>query len=146
MKDLYLALVEALDQLGIFAYVDFNYGQLKETTEPSIAYPAALIKINVPSVEEHQKKLIEESATFEIIVVSKQIGDTNNLTSEAIRSNSLAYLDSIEAVRNALQGEEAFYSSSSISYKGATELDLRKGLKTIALRFEVSYVVQIASS
>ncbi len=145
MKDLYLSLVAALDQLGIFAYVDFNYGQLKETTEPSIAYPAALIKINVPSVEEHQKKLIEESASFEILVVSKQIGDTNNLTSEAIRSNSLAYLESVEAVRNALQGK-FFNNSGSISYKGATEQDLRKGLKTIALRFEVSYVVQIANS
>lgn len=144
MKDLYLALVEALDQLGIFAYFDFNYGQLKET-EPSIAYPAALIKINIPSVEEHQKKLIEESASFEILVVSKQIGDTNNLTSEAIRSNSLAYLESVEAVRNALQGE-FFNNSGSISYKGATEQDLRKGLKTVALRFEVSYVVQIATT
>ena len=144
MKDLYLSLVAALDQLGIFAYVDFNYGQLKET-EPSISYPAALIKINVPSVEEHQNKLIEESAYFEILVVSKQIGDTNNLTSEAIRSNSLAYLESVEAVRNALQGK-FFNNSGSISYKGATEQDLRKGLKTIALRFEVSYVVQIANS
>lgn len=144
MKKLYLALVDALDQLGIFAYVDFDYGQLKET-EPSVAYPAALIKINVPSIEEHQKKLIEESASFEILVVSKQIGDTNNLTSEAIRSNSLAYLESVEAVRNALQGK-FFNNSGSISYKGATEQDLRKGLKTIALRFEVSYVVQIASS
>lgn len=144
MKKLYLALVDALDQLGIFAYVDFDYGQLKET-EPSVAYPAALIKINVPSVEEHQKKLIEESASFEIIIVSKQIGDTNNLTSEGIRNNSLAYLDSVEAVRNALQGNQ-FEDSGSISYKGATERDLRKGLKTIALRFEVSYVVQIASS
>lgn len=144
MKNLYLALVEALSNLGIFSYVDFNYGQLKET-EPSIAYPAALIKINIPSVVEHQKSLIEESANFEILIVSKQIGDTNNLTTEEIRANSLAYLDSVEAVRNVLQGTN-FADSSSISYKGATEQDLRKGLKTIALRFEVSYVVQIASS
>ena len=144
MKLLYLKIIELLTLLEEFQYIDLNIGQLHEE-KPPITYPAALIKINIPSAVENQHLFIEKMFTFQITIVSKFYGETNALAPGEVREKSLYYFDLCEKVTKALQGyNDGQYDA--FSFVSATDADARKGLKTIVVQFRTSLLERIANS
>lgn len=143
MKALYLQLLELLSEIPELRYVEQNYGQVTEE-KPSIAYPAALITMNIHNVVEYEHLFIELEGSFEIMLVYKIFGETNSLTPAQQRTKSLAYYDVQEKIYKKLQGwkNDQF---SPFSFRGATDQQIRKGLKTLTLRFETSWKEDIAS-
>lgn len=142
MKDLYLKLIQLLGEIPGF-YVEQNFGQLQETVPP-VSYPCGLISINNPSTEEIDHVFQIDTYQFEILLAFKIFSESNSLTSDKQRKLALDFYDKVDLVYKKLQG----YKDDNFDYfckKSIIDTNLRKGLKTIALRFETSQRVDIAN-
>ncbi|MRN01694.1 hypothetical protein D1Z97_11100 [Riemerella anatipestifer] len=132
MKRLYTKLFELLKEIPEIKYIDLNFGQIMEE-KPPLAYPAVLIGINIVSTDTFQDIFQQINAEFTLTLVIKA-GDTSSLTEENRREQALAYLDLTEKIYNKLQGYEDNHFDT-FTFKSATEQNLRKGLKIVALRY-----------
>ncbi|MDM1093409.1 hypothetical protein [Myroides odoratimimus] len=144
MEELYVKLIELLEQVGDIRYIDMDIGQLNEEVPP-LSYPACLIDIALPSCSDIQSDIQQVSAIFSVKVITKSIGETNSLTPEQVRAKSLEYLSLQDKVYKKLQGYEdsSFYS---FSRKSVQPSNLRKDLKISVLTFETSFHDYTASS
>lgn len=115
MKEFYLKiadrLVSAVPQLR---YVDLEKGQTDDPDRrEGIDFPAALIDIEFPNCEDTGNCDQQCRATITVRVVEHAITDeTNHLTPRVWRERSLAILDTVQAVVQALQGFDCGFSSS----------------------------------
>lgn len=144
MEELFLKITELLSEVKELRYVDLDTGQVYEE-QPPLAYPAALIEIDLTNTEDIGAGIQQANVSFTVRIVSKALGETNNLAPEAVRLRSLEWLRLQNTVYQKLQGytDENFYNFSRRSGKNE---NIRKGLKIFALRFETSYHDYTANS
>lgn len=137
MKTLYLKLTELLREIPELKFIEENFGQLQESNPP-IAYPAVLITMEVPNSDDIDEMFQNVFCNFEILIITKTIGESNSLAPEEQREKALEYYDLSDKVYQKLQG----YSDGkfeSFSRRSVTNRSLRKGLKTVAHRFSTSW-------
>ena len=144
METLYLKLFELLEQIPELKYVDLDYGQLQEE-KPPLAYPAALIKVAVPSVQNVDDLFQLTNADISITLVFKKSGETHSLAPAEIRKEALAYLRLNETLHRTLQGYEDNVLSP-FSRASVADPVLRKGLKTTVHRYATLWREDTASS
>ncbi|MCP1997286.1 hypothetical protein [Flavobacterium sp. HSC-61S13] len=137
-------LVELLNEIPELRYVDLDTGQILEE-QPPLAYPAALIEIDMSSCEDIQDNIQQVIGYFSVRLVAKGLSETNGLAPEGVRRKSLEWLRLQEKVYKKLQGygTDSFYPFSRKSGKNE---NLRKGLKVFALRFDTSWHDYTANS
>lgn len=137
MKQLYLTVTELLKEVPQLRWVDFNDGQLQEE-QPSIAYPCALVDIDLPSCENIHDDLQQVRASFNITLVFKSSGETNTNAPKSRREFALNYFDTVDAVFEKLQGygDDNFYPFERTSVRTQ---NIRRGLKVIELSFSTSW-------
>ncbi|MEC5393943.1 hypothetical protein [Bergeyella sp. RCAD1439] len=143
MKRLYNKLLELLKEIPEIKYIDLNFGQIMEE-KPPLAYPAVLIGINIVSTDTFQDIFQQINAEFTLTLVVKA-GDTSSLTEENRREQAMAYLDLSEKIYNKLQGYEDNHFDA-FTFQSATEQNLRKGLKTVALRYSCGWKQEATKS
>ena len=136
MEELYLKLLELLDEIPEFKYVDLDKGQLMQE-RPSVAYPCALIAIDMPQTKDVGENIQQCALSFTVRIVAKALGETHNIAPKDIIEQSLSWLRLQQKVYVKLQGyeDDNFYPFSRLS--GKNEF-IRTGLNTFVLRFETS--------
>lgn len=144
MEELYLKLIELLKDIPQIRYIDLDTGQLM-AEQPPIAYPAALIEIDLPQAEDMGDNIQRCTINFAVRIVTKTVHETNANAPVPVIKSSLEWLRLQNEVYKKLQGygDNNFYPFSRRS--GKNELT-RTGLKTFALRFETSFHDHSASS
>ncbi|MRN01683.1 hypothetical protein D1Z97_11040 [Riemerella anatipestifer] len=143
MKRLYNKLLELLEEIPELKYIDLNFGQIMEE-KPPLAYPAVLINIGVNSTDTFHDIFQQFNAEFTLSLVVKA-GDTSSLTEENRREQAMAYLDLPEKIYNKLQGYKDNHFDA-FTFKGGTEQNLRKGLKTFVLRYSCGWKQEATKS
>lgn len=137
MEELYVKLLELLGDIPELRYVDLDKGQLMEE-RPSIAYPCALIVIDMPQAEDMGGGVQLCNLSFTVRIVDKALGETHQIAPKAVINRSLKWLRLQQKVYEKLQGygDENFYQ---FSRRGGKNEFIRTGLNSFALHFETSY-------
>lgn len=137
MEALYQQLLTLLSDIPELKWIDLNVGQLTEENPP-VAFPCALIDIEMPQCTDIETTMQQVAGTFKITLAFKAYGETNNKTETTMRSNALAYFKTTNLVYRKLQGfgNENFYPFSRTAQNPE---NLRPGLKVVAMRFETSW-------
>lgn len=137
MEKLYETLLTLLSAIPELKWVDLNVGQLTEENPP-VAYPCALIDIDMPQCDDIEETIQQAKAAFKITLAYKAYGETNHKTAAPLRSNALAYFKTTNLVYKKLQGfkDENFCAFSRTAQRPE---NIRAGLKVVALSFETSW-------
>lgn len=114
MKDFFLKISDRLETaVPELRLIDLDKGQTDDPeTRQGLDFPAALIDIEFPSCEGTGGRDQQCRTTITVRVVEQAIADeTSHLTPHVWRERSLAILDTVQAVVNALQGFDCGLSS-----------------------------------
>lgn len=115
MKEFYLKIADRLaEAVPELRMIDLDKGQTDNPeTRQGVDYPAALIDIEFPNCEDTGGRDQQCRTTITVRVVEQAITDeTNHLTPRVWRERSLAILDTVQAVVQALQGFDCGFSSN----------------------------------
>lgn len=137
MKQLYTTVLGILKNQNVFAFIDYDTGQLFEE-KPPIDYPAALIEIGLINCEDMGGNSQLVTANIQIKIITKSVSETHNMAPNSVLQRGLSFLDLYEKIYKALQGyeDDHFYK---FSRKYGRISNVRKGLKVFELSFETSY-------
>ena len=103
MKQLFKDVTAALDETGLFRWVDKDKGQMN-FENPPILFPAALVTISVPQRQNINRLKQACRAQIRIKLCYDWGGNTSGVTPQAQRDASLKYYDDIDAVWEKFQG------------------------------------------
>lgn len=107
MKTIYNALLSKLSEVTNLKWIDLDTGQLNAEDRPAIAFPAALISIDIPTCNSMTDKLQYCTARISVrLVFENNVTRTNNKAPEAVKDESLKKYDTIADVYAKLQGYE----------------------------------------
>ena len=112
LKSIFTDVSNALENLKdtaqkpLVRFVDFDLGQLNETTPP-VSYPCVLIGFTDTSdFFDYLDKSQRAAQTVELTIAFKRFERTNNLVSAQMREQALTMLDTVEAIHQAVQNTE----------------------------------------
>lgn len=144
MKTLFERITQLLSEIPELRWIDFDTGQLQEE-KPSVAYPCALVEINLPRCEDIDNDTQQVYAEFSVLLAFKAMGETNTAAPVPQRSLALQYFDTVNKVERKLHGyrSEQFYPFSRVSVRNE---NIRRGLKVVRLSFQTAWRVRIANS
>ena len=114
MKDFFLKISDRLSaEVPKLRLIDLEKGQTNDPdATQGLAFPAALIDIAFPSCDDTSGRDQQCRVNVTVRVVDKTITDeTSHLTPTPWRERSLAILDTVQSVVNALQGFDCGFSS-----------------------------------
>ncbi len=115
MKEFYLKIADRLTSaVPQLRYVDLEKGQTDDPDRrEGIDYPAALIDIEFPACEDTAGRDQQCQVRMTVRVVFEAVADqTSHITPHVWRERSLAILDTVQTVVNALQGFDCGFSSA----------------------------------
>lgn len=105
MKELFKYLRTQLMAIPGIAWVDADKGQTASyETRPPIAFPAALIKIDFPRIENMGAGKQKYTARIIIKLVWDYSGITDSTADDELLAQSLSYFDLVEATKQKLKG------------------------------------------
>jgi hypothetical protein len=103
MKTLFKELTAQLETIAELKWIDKDKGQMN-FEKPPILFPAALVTLSLPNTQNDNRLQQSGEARIEVKLCFDWGGNTNHVTPEADRDNSLSYYDIMDAVFNKLQG------------------------------------------
>ncbi|MEZ7494497.1 hypothetical protein QO206_03305 [Leeuwenhoekiella aequorea] len=103
MKQLFKDLTDRLQALPLNKWADEDKGQMNYE-QPPISFPATLVDIQVPRSQNLNLKIQDCNAVITVSLCLNWSGNTNAVTPEAARDNSLFYYDFADQVYASLQG------------------------------------------
>lgn len=108
MKTIYLSIVNQLKtKVPALRWIDADLGQLDfYETRPPVAFPCALIDIELPTCTERAYALQECDAQITIRLAFEPLGTSSAAAPEAAQTKALAMWETISAVFDNLQGFE----------------------------------------
>lgn len=144
MKTLFELITQLLSEIPELKWIDFDTGQLMEE-KPSVAYPCALVEIDLPRCENLDSVNQRVYANFTVRLTFKALGETNSKAPIPQRSLALQYFDVVGKVERKLHGyrSEHFYPFSRTSLRNE---NIRRGLKVVSLTFATAWNVHISNS
>lgn len=133
MKALYLAINAAIaSKVPAIRWVDFDMGQL-DVNEPPVSWPCVLVDFNSSQVESGAENTSLELTSVDVVIGFKLRERTHSKTDTAFRDEALEHLDTVDAVRVALQGL-AGSGFAGLSYTGFTR-DKRSDYRVYRQRY-----------
>jgi len=136
MKAVYQAISARITaQVPAIRWVDFDLGQL-DATPPPVSWPCALIDFAGDTVEQFGDNAGAETLAIEVVLGFRLRERTHSKTTETFRDEALEHLDTVEAVRTALEGLSAT-TFTPLAYNGF-DRDRRSDYRVYRLRFACS--------
>ena len=144
MEKLYTTLLELIGEIPEIRWVDLEAGQMQEEYPP-VAFPCVLIDFDIPSTENIIHTIQNVNMTFSIRLNCKVLSETNGKAPKPVRTKALEYFGLVQKIYEKLQGynDNGFVYFNRLSVRNE---NLRKGIKTVVLRFETSYYDDTANS
>lgn len=144
MKTLYLEVAKQLSEKCPFLrMIDLDLGQMETpfgaTSRPMVAYPCALITIDIPRVEDITILTQRCVATITIRYNTDRTQDTALHVSEARRSQGLEPYDHITEIYKALQGFWTPHFSPLHRTRQGREHSAPKGIFRYTIQFETEF-------
>ncbi|WP_437918429.1 hypothetical protein [Sphingobacterium sp. LRF_L2] len=105
MKNIFLNTHKKLTDSKLVEFVDRDRGQIdRYENRPSVKFPCALIKVNIPKSENLNPAIQRRNVTVQIRVAFERTKEQHNLQSQEILNDALRYYDSIEDIEKMFQG------------------------------------------
>lgn len=105
MKTIYNAILERLEtQVPQLRWIDLDCGQLETIDKPPVAFPCALLQINIPQTDDITDTTQDCKAKIVVHLAFDYVGRTANNAPAIEREKSLKVYDTIADVYKALQG------------------------------------------
>lgn len=137
MKELFKAVTESTAAIEGIRWVDMDKGQLRAQERPALAYPAALVSVSIPTMEEYGGGVKNQIATITIrLVFDTAAKRTAETTPEAEREKSLAYIDKATEVYEAFKDYDLTDWAAFACREFVQEDARADGLVVIRLRWE----------
>jgi len=138
MKIIYQKIVSILSGVSDLKFIDLDKGQLDyySSGRPNVAFPAALINIELPECIDESDTIQRVRAQAIIRIAFDFTGETSAATPSDVRDTSLNYFETVEAVYKALQG----YSDSEVESisRAAVRQEVREdGYKVSQIIFNI---------
>lgn len=131
--------LEVYNQLQKIRWIDMDKGQLEfYDTRPAVAFPCALIKIEVARTENLGNNVQRCYGRGIVRLAFDYVGETAAKTPQALRAQSLAYFELVEAVYLAVQGKPA--GLAKFDRQSATEENRPDGLKVLNIPFSTIWL------
>lgn len=135
MKDVFTSIQNKITQsVPAIRWTDFEMGQLNDP-KPPVSWPCALIDFSANTVEPGSDLSVTEKLSVEITLGFKLRERTHSKTQAIYKDEALEHLDTVEAVRTALEGL-AGQSFAGLTYTGFTR-DRRSDYRVYRLTFAV---------
>lgn len=107
MKQIYKPVLEQLKtNVPELKWIDLDTDQLSSSQRPKVAFPCALIGIELPGCQSLSDTDQKCNALVTVKLAFDTMGATNSAAEETIQNKSLEVYDIIEKVHNMLQGFE----------------------------------------
>lgn len=137
-------LLSIFNQLQKLRWVDMDKGQLEfYQTRPSVAFPCALIKIEINKTEDLGNNIQRCYGSGTIRLAFDYVGETSAKTPTALRKQSLEYFELVKAVYLAVQGKKGGVGKFSRSF--AREENRPDGLKVLNIPFATVWLDKSAA-
>ncbi len=137
MKEIFIAIQARLKaQVAALRWIDFDLGQLDQATPP-VSFPCALIAFTKGQYEVAGQNTTIGILTVEIAVAFRLYERTHSAADEGFQANALEHMDTVDAVRVALEG----FSGTGFEALSFSEfnMDRRADLRVWRLRFTASH-------
>jgi hypothetical protein len=138
MEVVYNAVLQQLKDNTSLQWIDLDTGQLDAGVRPPVAYPAALIDIQIPGTEDISTYTQSCLCRITVRVACDVYGKTNADAPEVPRANALSYFNTVNEVYKALQG----FSTAELDCLTRKSLKTEKrgdGLKVCTMEFQASF-------
>lgn len=107
MKTIYNAIMNKLTEVSKLKWIDLDRGQLEEQDRASIAFPGAIILIEIPGCKSLTDKIQDCKAVITVrLAWNITPARTSSKAPDAARNSSLEIYDTISEVYACLQGFE----------------------------------------
>lgn len=144
MKEVYTAIRDKINTtVPAIRWVDFDLGQLDEDAPP-VSWPCALVDYSANTVEPGADLTVTETLSVAITVAFKLRERTHSKTNPTYSDEALGHIDTVMAVRQALEGL-AGASFSGLTYTGFTR-DRRSDYRVYRLTFAVLHFPEAPDS
>lgn len=140
-KEIIAAICDRLEaEVEALRWIDIDSGQLEVTQRPAVAFPACLVDMAYPQCDDlgGGKQNVTANVTLRLVF------DAPGATSAAspVREQSLAFLDTIEAVHEALQGWSTT-ALSAFSRLNAQPEKNKSGLKVYRITYQTAFTESV---
>ncbi|SUJ26433.1 Uncharacterised protein [Sphingobacterium spiritivorum] len=136
--------LEIYNQLKKIRWIDMDKGQLEfYETRPAVAFPCALIKIEIAKTENLGSNVQRCFGRGTIRLAFDYVGETAAKTPTALRQQSLEYFDILQAVYLAVQGKTG--GAGKFDRQSAVEENRPDGLKVLNMPFATNWIDKSAS-
>ena len=140
MKEIYQRVVELLATVTELRFIDKDKGQLEYYKErPAVAFPCALIKLDIPRIENLGKTTQRRTAVITIRVAFDYVGQTSASLTEQARNQSLQYFDIIQSIEQAIEAQTGI-QNILIHQTSAGEENRPDGLLILNMKFQTQYL------
>lgn len=144
MKDVFTAISDKIAaSVPAIRWVDFDLGQLSQE-KPPVSWPCALVDYSANTVEPGADLTVTETLSVEITLGFKLRERTHSKAQATFRDEALEHLDTVSAVRAALEGLSGD-SFSGLTYTGFTR-DRRADYRVYRLTFAVLHYPEAPDS
>lgn len=140
MKQIFNDITAVLDAIPELRWVDEDKGQMN-FERPPIAFPAALVTISLPQIQNLSTKTQEANLQLVVKLCFDYSGETASSTPIAAREKSLAHYDIVEAVKDALQGLEGSVFNP-LEQRNFGQLPRPDQYKTVQMVFTSGFIMQ----
>lgn len=139
IDDLFLAITDELRSIPELKWIDMNIGQMDGEDRPPVAFPCALVSIDLPECKDIGQNKQQCRTTLNVRVAFNYRGATNSAAPEIVRGKALEYYGIVRKVYQALHG---FKSGDSSPFRRKSQMEYARPdqIRFVDLMFECQFI------
>jgi hypothetical protein len=145
MKAIYQKITTKLKTIAALKWIDSDEGQLDYfETRPPVAFPCALLDIELIECADHSDKLQMVTARVTLRLAFEPLGQTNTAAPVSVQNKALEKWDTVDAVFNELQG---WYDSEVAEFSRRSQTTEKRddNIRVIRQVWETNFIEEVVS-
>lgn len=143
IDQIFLEVTELLSTVPTLKWIDMDFGQLDSEQRPPVAFPCALVSIDLPDINDLGNKVQKAKARINIKMAFDYAGETSIKTAPDYRTRALAYYGTVKDVYKKLHGARL---ESTAPLKRITQMEYARPdrIKIVEMPFDTVFVDESA--
>lgn len=142
IDQIFLEVTDLLSEIPALKWIDMDFGQLDSEQRPAVAFPCALVSIDLPDTNDLGNKVQKPKVLINIKLAFDYTGETNVKTAPNYRARALSYYGIVKSVYVKLQGQRV--GTAPLKRKSQMEYARPDRIKILDMPFETVFLDESA--
>jgi len=138
IDQIFLEVADLINGVPGIKWIDMDFGQLDSDQRPAVAFPCALISIDLPDTNDLGNRVQKPKVIINVKLAFDYMGETSVKTAPNYRTRALRYYGIVKSVYIALQGQRI--GTTPLKRKSQMEYARPDRIKILDMPFETNFL------